>query len=79
VYCFLITCIVCLYVVVWSVVNDHSWSTLSLKIRKVLSSSMLGLKASPCYIPFCPITTCILSILYLLFLLALCDGTYDKV
>jgi hypothetical protein len=38
-----------------------------LKIKKVLSSSTLGLKASPCCIPSCPITTCILITLYLLF------------
>jgi hypothetical protein len=57
---FLINCIVCLFVIVWSVVNDEFVEYVAVEDQEGFEQYTLGLKTSPCCIRSCPVTTCIL-------------------
>jgi hypothetical protein len=65
-YFFLITCIVCLYVFVWSIVNDHEYT--AVEDQEGFEQQHAWVEGKSLRIPFCPITTCIL--ITLLFTLA---------
>jgi hypothetical protein len=67
VFCFLIICIVCLYVIVWSVWNDQFVEYAVVEDQEGFEQQHAWVEGKSCCIPSCPITTCILITLHLLF------------